>query len=174
LLQCQQTTSKKFNHKKSLKYAYEQLEKHNIFVDKKIKKDLNKRIQNRISERFFENPKETKAIICKSATGNGERASSKNLNGEYSNGFAIGIVEIAIGGVGVYFGPSPEIKVAGAGLAGHGVSRFIDALGNYIWPQNDERDNFSNRERDRDGQRPSMADRDMDRQGGGGRDRSRN
>jgi len=99
------------------------------------------------------------------------QANRHNPNGRYSNDFREGLVEISIGFVAV-LSEIPPVQIKGGGLIIDGTCKVIRGAINYVWPEPDDRD--YRRDRDRDGQRPSMADRDMDRQGGGGRDSSRN
>ena len=87
-MQYQQATSKKFKYKKFLKQAYKYLEERNVKVDKKLKKDMDRLVQNRINERFFGHSRETNIAYNKSHCY--ELASSKNPDGEYSNGLERG------------------------------------------------------------------------------------
>lgn len=158
----QQVTAKKFKYKKFLKQTYKYLEKHDVHVDKKIKKDLKKRVQNRINCRLFGESHNLDKMSTHYAL-----ASSKYSNVEYSNGFREGIVEVTIGFVCIA-SEVPPVQLIGGGVVVDGCGKFVRATIDYIWPPIDERDRLRERERDRDGERPSMADRDRDR------DRSRN
>lgn len=175
-MQYQKATAKNFKYKKFLKKTYQYLDKLNIYVNKKTKNDLEKCVQNRISERFFGHQKKSKKVNL--ANHNGEyfndfmatsscalekntgKASSKNPNVEYSNEFMKGIVEVGTGLAMVKFG-SGWAKASGAALIGDGIIRFGGATIDYIWPERSERDRP--KERDRDGERPSMRDRERDR-----------
>jgi hypothetical protein len=156
-IQYQQATSKSFKYKKFLKEAYKYLESHDAHVDKKMKKDLKKCIQNRISSRFFADDK------AREITGHCAVASSKNPKGEYSNEFMQGIMEVAIGGIGIAYG-SPTVKATGVGLVGDGLRRFSNATIDYLYPESKERESDRPKEREsRDG-----VAHEMDRQGSRG------
>ncbi len=158
-MQYQQTTSKKFKYKKFLKEAYKHLEGQNIRVDKKLKKDMERRVQNRITERFFGHGKE---IHEPSQRGGYYKAiaSSQNPDGDYPNGFREAIVEISTGAV-MLVSEIPPVQIVGGGLVVDGITKLIRETINYVWPEPNER--ARPRERDRDGERPSMADRERDR-----------
>jgi len=140
-MQYQQATSENFDYKKFLKKAYKYLEKQNIHIDKKTKKDFKKRIQQRISERFFEH----KTYTVQETTG---RANKENPNGRYSNDFREGLVEVCVGCVGIACG-TPTLKYAGIGIAGDGARKIINATVNYVWPEPDDRDYRRGQERER-------------------------
>ena len=158
-MQYQQATSKKFKYKKFLKQVYKHLEGQDIKVDKNLKKDMESRVQNRITERFFGHSKEIHAKSQMKGYCSKAIASSGNPNGDYSNDFREGIIEI---GTGLAFVASeiPPVQIAGGSLIVDGTIKFIRGTANYLWPEDHERE--GSRERDRDGERPSMADRERD------------
>ncbi len=154
-MQYQQETSKKFKYKKFLKQAYKHLEGQNIKVDKKLKKDMDRLVQNRINERFFGH-QANKTSAGRASPG---QANRHNPNGDYPNIFREAIIEISTGAV-MLVSEIPPVQIVGGGLVVSGVIKLTSATINFVWPEPDERDRP--RERDRDGERPSMADRERD------------
>jgi hypothetical protein len=155
-MQYQEATSKNFKYNKFLKQSYKHLEKEGIYLDKKTKEDLKKRIQDRISERFFEHKKKT--VFCAVDASSGQ-TSSKNPNGDYSNDFREGIVEVGIGCIGIAYG-SPSVKATGVVLVGDGTIKIVRGTVNYIWPESNERDHYKERERS---SRDGLAERERDK-----------
>lgn len=169
-MQYQEATSKIFKYKTFLKQAYKHLQKENIYFDKITKRDLKKRIQDRISERFFEHKIITKTAFCdlnassdqlslvKASSG---QASSENPNGHYSNDFREGIVEI---GTGMVFIASevPPVQLAGGGLIVDGTIKVIRGTVNYMWPESDERNHYRERERERPSRDGMVAERERE------------
>jgi|GEM_PF-1566061 len=156
-MQYQQATSENFDYKKFLKKAYKYLEKENIHIDKKTKKDLKKQIQNRISERFFEH-KTSKTSTGQASPG---QANQHNPNGNYSNEFREGIIEVCIGCVGIVSG-STSVKCTGAAVAASGTLKIINATVDYVWPEPDNRDYRRGQERERPTRDGLEAGRDRD------------
>jgi hypothetical protein len=159
-IQYQQVTSKKFEYKKFLKQAYKYLEDRDVKVDKNLKKHMKTIVQNRINERFFGHSKKTGVannleIRC-------AIANQENPKGEYSNGFREGIIEMAVGGICVAYG-GVTTKGIGVGLIVDGGGKFINATSEYLWPGVNERSGPREGGRERERDRPSMADKNIDR-----------
>lgn len=158
-IEFQKVTSKKFKYKKVLKKVYKHLKEQNIKVDKNLKKDMERRVQNRINERFFGYTKEIHLKSQMKGFSNRGIANSENPNGDYPNDFREGIIEI---GTGLVFVGSdiPPVQLTGGGLIVDGTIKFVRGTVNYLWPEDSGR--HRPRERDRDGERPSMADKERD------------